>query len=1008
MLQPTNESAGLASGPHPLTQRINEDQAILEFHEGERRLPGEQDPPAASNYGAVATDGFLEAAHQHSQDETPQSLGFGARLYLGVLLIVALSGLVALSGVVRNTPGSVSLETDATFPFTTTTKHLLRPGPLWGAVAGPYPTGAWWLNLAIGDGDFPVAPLPYAIKSSDAGVGVSYSAMRRVVSLERVADAYAADLSVSAKEGVTARHIVKYDNLTVTLQHDTENQGHFCTLLARGSPYMTFEFAGATPRITSNGQILQVNDNKAKVGSSVFGQTVKLALSNWETWMIYTSESVTWKLSSGNEVKMQVPFSGIVRVAVLPHPWDKDSEQTMSQHAYAYPRGGQVSFAVDGDEVEMKYEWAKDGFGDLLMMALPHHMDMLDRIGDGVEVALADSFQSIKGPMTGIVGSVWTMRDNLTDITWTARTPLEEAALTIDDPLLALSWEKRMRDALAGDLLTTLPTAPDVYSFGKEVARMARLALIADELGDPASREAALTTVSVYLTPWMKNNNKDLLVYDKTWGGIVTKDGLNDQNADFGNAWYNDHTYHYGYLLYAAAVLTKFRPVFHRTYKKQLDFLVADIAATGGGEMAKHFPTARQKDFYDGHSWTSGMFPQGNGKSQESVSESINAYYGVYLLGLAVGDDGMRDWGRVLLASEVRSARKYWQMPRWNGVYDSFFSSRRMVGMVASLEAVQLTWFGDNVEYVHCINMLPFTPITEDLLQRDFMEQEWPVLETAFDGRDPGPQWAGFIALAASVVLPVEAWANITALDTFDAGNSKTNSFYWIATRPAAAEPYNETMFPVEVKVEAECSANSACYARGLTQDKFCCPSADDTWLGCCPSGDGVPEGPSACASNPKCVAAGLTDGLCCPALSGDTLACCGTGDDDQGSTSHQAQKKPEVVDPQALCSSNKGCASLEGSCCPTDHGVYLACCGAVHVATATQPSNSSKPSPPSTPSPTSSPSSPEGVGKEPAAKEGLGGGGDGRDCSSHPGCAGLEGMCCPSLDGTMLSCCSS
>lgn len=49
------------------------------------------------------------------------------------------------------------------------------------------------------------------------------------------------------------------------------------------------------------------------------------------------------------------------------------------------------------------------------------------------------------------------------------------------------------------------------------------------------------------------------------------------------------------YLLYAAAVLTKFRPVFYRTYKKQLDFLVADIAAMGGGAMAKHFPIARQK-----------------------------------------------------------------------------------------------------------------------------------------------------------------------------------------------------------------------------------------------------------------------------------------------------------------------------------------------------------------------------------------------------------------------------
>lgn len=59
----------------------------------------------------------------------------------------------------------------------------------------------------------------------------------------------------------------------------------------------------------------KVNDKKAKVGASVFGQTVKLALSNWETWMIYTSESVTWKLSSGNEVKV-CPRSVVVPVAV--------------------------------------------------------------------------------------------------------------------------------------------------------------------------------------------------------------------------------------------------------------------------------------------------------------------------------------------------------------------------------------------------------------------------------------------------------------------------------------------------------------------------------------------------------------------------------------------------------------------------------------------------------------------------------------------------------------------
>lgn len=50
----------------------------------------------------------------------------------------------------------------------------------------------------------------------------------------------------------------RYDNLTVTIQHDTGGEGYFRTLAARGSPYMTFEFALVTPLIKSNGNILEV------------------------------------------------------------------------------------------------------------------------------------------------------------------------------------------------------------------------------------------------------------------------------------------------------------------------------------------------------------------------------------------------------------------------------------------------------------------------------------------------------------------------------------------------------------------------------------------------------------------------------------------------------------------------------------------------------------------------------------------------------------------------------
>lgn len=51
---------------------------------------------------------------------------------------------------------------------------------------------------------------------------------------------------------------------------------------------------------------------------------------------------------------MKEKFSGIVRVAVLPHPWDQESEDMLMEHAYAYPRGGKVAFDVDGDEMEMR------------------------------------------------------------------------------------------------------------------------------------------------------------------------------------------------------------------------------------------------------------------------------------------------------------------------------------------------------------------------------------------------------------------------------------------------------------------------------------------------------------------------------------------------------------------------------------------------------------------------------------------------------------------------------
>ena len=38
------------------------------------------------------------------------------------------------------------------------------------------------------------------------------------------------------------------------------------------------------------------------------------------------------------------------------------------------------------------------------------------------------------------------------------------------------------------------------------------------------------------------------------------------------------------------------------------------------------------------------------------------------------------------------------------------------------------TWFGGYVEFIHCIQMLPFTPISEELLRQKWIQEEYPVI----------------------------------------------------------------------------------------------------------------------------------------------------------------------------------------------------------------------------------------------------------------------------------------
>ncbi len=255
-----------------------------------------------------------------------------------------------------------------------------------------------------------------------------------------------------------------------------------------------------------------------------------------------------------------------------------------------------------------------------------------------------------------------------------------------------------IRESLLTDLTYELPLnyqkgAGDTYFSGKMLAKLARIVQIGIEIEKLTLSSSSNSSYSTWIAEyralhsdavsrlragveiWLNGSALAPLVYDESWGGIVgcgcDYDGENsgcfnvypdcpalvDPGQNYGSGFYNDHHFHYGYHIYAAAVLTKVDHAWGRSFHDHVMSLVRDIA--NPSESDPYFPMWRHKDWcvnegiinyldhsncrYLGSSWASGIVtfanqPYPNGRNQESSSEAIAAYEAVALYGRAAAE----------------------------------------------------------------------------------------------------------------------------------------------------------------------------------------------------------------------------------------------------------------------------------------------------------------------------------------------------------------------------------
>jgi hypothetical protein len=234
----------------------------------------------------------------------------------------------------------------------------------------------------------------------------------------------------------------------------------------------------------------------------------------------------------------------------------------LRQHANYFPGSHTaISYSINDEtqEAELTFDWDvqhaqgdcakgrqnglrklefEEESPDLIMYALPHHLDKLDKsvLPEGTLYCRS----SMSGPTCLVKGGSWSIVEDLPQIGLQAPRPPKPHFI----PQLA--------DALVEDINYTLPEffmrgAGDTYFSGKMLAKLARILLIAEEVGglcggrDKGDHSAdyqrfcnnatlpstdkvldAIDRLRSGVEIWISGDAETPFVYDVAWGGIVS------------------------------------------------------------------------------------------------------------------------------------------------------------------------------------------------------------------------------------------------------------------------------------------------------------------------------------------------------------------------------------------------------------------------------------------------------------------------------------------------------
>lgn len=553
------------------------------------------------------------------------------------------------------------------------------------------PTNDWWTNLIFDQYAGNMFAHPLMVKAQNNGIYIEYPTQWNFdgTSVESNSAITLIGENFTAADAKARR----WGDWTVDfIMQDEQKSSEMAVTLAHGIPFVWTElsnlnaelkFSGTPTFFDNNGSIISLPYTNSYVGVEVNGDNYGIFLPNLAT---IKYEESSYKLAFNNSDKFVV-------IGALP---SKTNLELFSNYAYAIPRDSKVSWTYNEEKSIIKTNWELTtenlkGEENLQVIQgfIPHHYRK-STVGFNFENF---EYLTARGTMKCAIGN-----DFEISFPFNGLLPYMPAPEFKKDDLFSESRLKQMVKNYTGKS----GYGGDTYWGGKDVLYYSQYMTFAEQLGDTESFNIFKNKLTDALTDWYTfspGEQEHYFAYHERWKTML---GL---NASYGSDEFNDLHFHYGYFAYATGILSFFDKQFAEDYGSMAKHVVKQYA---NWQRDNNAPFLRTFDIWEGHSWAGGVGDAWNGNGQESSSEAMQGWGGMFTLATALSDNEMRDAAIFGYTMEALGTEEYWfDRSKENIDYTKY--TRPYNSNITGRGIGWWTWFSGDPVWMHSIQWLPIS-----------------------------------------------------------------------------------------------------------------------------------------------------------------------------------------------------------------------------------------------------------------------------------------------------------